>query len=104
MKNGKSRLVLIAGGAGFLGSHLCDALLSEGAHVIVLDNFQTGRRRNLHHLEREPRLGGSDGVVGGGVPSGLRSGRIKIDEIFNLACAASPRHYQANPEHTMLTS
>jgi UDP-glucuronate decarboxylase len=104
MKNGKSRLVLIAGGAGFLGSHLCDALLSEGAHVIVLDNFQTGRRRNLHHLEREPRLEVIDGDVVEGLPSRLRSGRIKIDEIFNLACAASPRHYQANPEHTMLTS
>ena len=49
MKNGKSKQVLVAGGAGFLGSHLCDVLLADGAHVICLDNFQTGRRQNLRH-------------------------------------------------------
>ena len=54
MKNGKSRHVLVAGGAGFVGSHLCDALLGDGAHVIALDNFQTGRKQNLRHLERDP--------------------------------------------------
>ena len=56
MRNGKSKLVLVSGGAGFLGSHLCDALLSEGAHVVAVDSFQTGRRQNLRHLEREPRF------------------------------------------------
>jgi UDP-glucuronate decarboxylase len=104
MKNGKSRLVLVAGGAGFLGSHLCDALLAEGAHVIALDNFQTGRRQNLRHLERDSRFDVIDADVIQPLPARLRSGRIKVDQVFNLACAASPPHYQANPEHTLLTS
>jgi UDP-glucuronate decarboxylase len=104
MKNGKSKLVLVAGGAGFLGSHLCDALLSEGAHVVVLDNFQTGRKQNLQHLEHEPRFDVIDSDVIKPLPARLRPKRMKFDEIFNLACAASPPHYQANPEHTMLTS
>jgi UDP-glucuronate decarboxylase len=104
MKNGKSRHVLVAGGAGFLGSHLCDALLSEGAHVIALDNFQTGRKQNLRHLEREPRFDLIDSDIIKPLPARLRSKRMKIDEVFNLACAASPPHYQADPEHTMLTS
>ncbi|MBA1154752.1 UDP-glucuronic acid decarboxylase family protein [Microvirga mediterraneensis] len=104
MKNSNSKHVLVAGGAGFLGSHLCDALLSEGAHVIALDNFQTGRKQNLRHLEREPRFDIVDGDIIKPLPARLRSKRLKIDEIFNLACAASPPHYQADPEHTMLTS
>ncbi len=104
MKNGKSRHVLVAGGAGFLGSHLCDALLSEGAHVTALDSFQTGRKQNLRHLEREPRFDLIDSDIIKPLPARLRSKRVKFDEIFNLACAASPPHYQANPEHTMLTS
>ncbi|HEX2135695.1 MAG TPA: UDP-glucuronic acid decarboxylase family protein [Microvirga sp.] len=104
MKNGKSKLVLVAGGAGFLGSHLCDALLSEGAHVVAIDNFQTGRKQNLRHLEREPRFDLVDADIIHPIPARLRSGRAKFEEIFNLACAASPPHYQANPEHTMLTS
>src|SRR3954465_2073024 len=104
MRNGKSRLVLVAGGAGFLGSHLCDALLAEGAHVVALDNFQTGRKQNLRHLEREPRFDVIDADVIQPLPARLRSGRLKVDQVFNLACAASPPHYQANPEHTMLTS
>jgi len=104
MKNGKSRLVLVAGGAGFLGSHLCDALLADGAHVVCLDNFQTGRKQNLRHLEREPRFDLIDADIIHPLPTRLRSGRLAIDAIFNLACAASPPHYQADPEHTMLTS
>ena len=104
MKNGKSKLVLVAGGAGFLGSHLCDALLSDGAHVIAIDNFQTGRKQNLRHLERDPRFDVIEADVIQPLPPRLRSGRIKLDQVFNLACAASPPHYQANPEHTMLTS
>jgi UDP-glucuronate decarboxylase len=100
MKNGKNKLVLVAGGAGFLGSHLCDALLAEGAHVLALDNFQTGRKQNLRHLEREPRFDVIDADIINPLPSKLRSGRTKIDQVFNLACAASPPHYQANPEHT----
>jgi UDP-glucuronate decarboxylase len=104
MKNGKSKHVLVAGGAGFLGSHLCDALLSEGAHVVALDNFQTGRKQNLRHLEREPRFDLIDSDIIKPLPARLRSKRVKFDEVYNLACAASPPHYQADPEHTMLTS
>jgi UDP-glucuronate decarboxylase len=104
MRNGISKLVLVAGGAGFLGSHLCDALLREGAHVIALDNFQTGRKRNLCHLEREPHFDLVHGDVIDPLPARLRSRGTKFGQIFNLACAASPQHYQAHPEHTMLTS
>ena len=104
MKNGKSKLVLVAGGAGFLGSHLCDALLSEGAYVVALDNFQTGRKSNLQHLEREPRFDLVEGDIIKSLPARLLSKKMKFDEVFNLACAASPPHYQADPEHTLLTS
>ena len=104
MKNGKSKQVLVAGGAGFLGSHLCDVLLADGAHVICLDNFQTGRRQNLRHLEREPRFDLIDADIINPLPRALRAPRGRLDAIYNLACAASPPHYQANPEHTLLTS
>jgi UDP-glucuronate decarboxylase len=104
MKNGKSKLVLVAGGAGFLGSHLCDALLSEGAHVVALDSLLTGRKQNLRHLEREPRFDLVEADVIHPLPERLGSKKLKFDQIFNLACAASPPHYQASPEHTMLTS
>jgi UDP-glucuronate decarboxylase len=104
MRNGKSRLVLVAGGAGFLGSHLCDALLSDGAHVIALDNFRTGRRQNLRHLEREPRFDLIDSDIIQPLPARLLSGQVRVDQIYNLACPASPPDYQADPEHTMLTS
>src|ERR671910_2985492 len=104
MKNGENKHVLVAGGAGFLGSHLCDALLSEGAHVVAIDNFQTGRKQNLRHLEREPRFDLIDSDIIKPLPARLRSKRVKFDEVYNLACAASPPHYQADPEHTMLTS
>jgi UDP-glucuronate decarboxylase len=104
MKNGKSRHVLVAGGAGFLGSHLCDALLAEGAHVICLDNFRTGRKQNLRHLERDARFDLVEADIIHPLPPALQSSRIKLDRIFNLACAASPPHYQADPEHTLLTS
>lgn len=104
MKNGRGRHVLVAGGAGFLGSHLCDALLAEGAHVVCIDNLLTGRRQNLRHLERESRFDFIDGDIINSLPTRLRQKRARFDAIFNLACAASPPHYQANPEHTMLTS
>jgi UDP-glucuronate decarboxylase len=103
MRNGNSKISLVAGGAGFLGSHLCDALLRDGSHVIALDNFQTGCKQNLHHLEHEPRFDLIDSDVIQPLPEPLRSS-VKIDRIFNLACAASPVHYQAHPEHTLLTS
>ena len=96
--------VLVAGGAGFIGSHLCDALLAEGAEVICLDNLQTGRRANLRHLEREPRFDLIEADIVAPLPARLKSPRFKAATIFNLACAASPPAYQANPEHTLLTS
>lgn len=99
MRNGKSRLVLVAGGAGFIGSHLCDALLADGARVICLDSFRTGRRSNLDHLKNDARLEIIEADVVDPLPKLPR-----VQSILNLACPASPPHYQADPEHTMLTS
>ena len=104
MKNGRGRVVLVAGGAGFIGSHLCDALIAEGDRVLCIDNFQTGRLRNLRHLEREPRFELIEADVIDPLRSSLSSPRLSLDAVFNLACAASPPHYQADPEHTMLTN
>lgn len=103
MRNGKRKTVVIAGGAGFLGSHLCDALASDGAQVILLDNFQTGRRCNLRHLERDPRVDVIEADIADPLPSRLTGPNTRLDAVYNLACAASPPHYQADPEHTMLT-
>src|SRR3954468_11515107 len=104
MKNGRGRVVLVAGGAGFIGSHLCDALIAEGDRVLCIDNFQTGRLRNLRHLEREPRFELIEADVIDPLRSSLSSPRLSLDAVFNLACAASPPHYQAETEHTMLTN
>jgi len=103
MRNGKRRLVVVAGGAGFLGSHLCDALLAEGAQVLCVDSLVTGRRANLRHLERDPRFDLVEADIVNPLPAHLMAGRREIDAVFNLACAASPAHYQADPEHTLLT-
>jgi UDP-glucuronate decarboxylase len=102
MKNGKMKHVLVAGGAGFLGSHLCEALLAEGAQVLCVDSFVTADRAGLPHLEREPRFTLLEADVVEKLPA--RKLPRQIDQVFNLACAASPLHYQADPEHTMLTS
>jgi UDP-glucuronate decarboxylase len=99
-----ARVVLVAGGAGFIGSHLCDALIAEGERVICLDSFLTGRRQNLRHLQREPRFDLIEADVVDPLKPSLVSPRQAIDAVFNLACAASPPHYQADPEHTMLTN
>jgi UDP-glucuronate decarboxylase len=104
MKNGSGRAVLVAGGAGFVGSHLCDALVSSGAHVLCLDNFQTGRQQNLRHLRRDPNFELIDADIIEPLAPRLVSSRLRLDAVFNLACAASPPHYQADPEHTMLTN
>jgi UDP-glucuronate decarboxylase len=91
--------VLVAGGAGFIGSHLIDALLADGASVTCLDNLLTGRQSNLDHLRDEPRFDFFEADLVDPLPRLPR-----FDRIFNLACAASPPHYQANPVHTMMTS
>ncbi|WP_328799087.1 UDP-glucuronic acid decarboxylase family protein [Roseomonas harenae] len=103
MRNGKTKLVMVVGGAGFLGSHLCDYLLGEGNRVICVDNFQTGRQDNLRHLKRDPRFDLVQADIAEALPASLAPERLHLSAIYNLACAASPRHYQADPEHTMLT-
>src|SRR3954452_12076751 len=98
----RNELVLVAGGAGFIGSHIIDVLLGEGAHVVCLDSYLTGRPQNLRHLEREPRFDFIEADIVDPLPAAVVRGRFT--RIFNLACAASPPHYQADPEHTMLTN
>ncbi|HEX8380882.1 MAG TPA: UDP-glucuronic acid decarboxylase family protein [Allosphingosinicella sp.] len=103
MKNSKNgKVALVTGGAGFIGSHLIDALLAEDARVICLDSYLTGRPENLRHLEREPRFEFVEADVIDALPA--RLARARPTHIYNLACAASPPHYQADPEHTMLTN
>jgi UDP-glucuronate decarboxylase len=96
------KTALVAGGAGFLGSNLVDALLAKGATVICVDSFLTGRRGNLRHLERESRFDLVEADVIDALPAMVA--RTPFTHVYNLACAASPRHYQADPEHTMLTN
>lgn len=102
MKNGHQLNVLVAGGAGFLGSHLCERLLEGGARVVCLDNFQTGRRDNLRSLLRKDSFELVEHDIVEPLPAKLVKRRF--DRIYNLACAASPPLYQADPEHTLLTS
>ncbi|MDQ3246638.1 MAG: SDR family oxidoreductase [Pseudomonadota bacterium] len=104
MKRESEKIVLVTGGAGFIGSHLCDRLLAEGARVTCLDSLLTGRMENLRHLERESRFEFIEADVIDAVPQSLRGGRAAFTNIYHLACAASPPHYQADPEHTMLTN
>lgn len=79
--------VLVTGGAGFLGSHLCDRLLAESHEVLCLDNLFTGTKRNIEHLAAHPRFE----FMRHDVCSPLN---VEADELFNLACPASPVHYQ----------
>ena len=97
-------VALIAGGAGFIGSHLTDALLARGWRVLCLDNFLTGRTENLRHLEGEPRFEVLEADVTDPLPARFVRSGPRLSYVFNLACAASPPHYQANPEHTLMTS
>lgn len=90
--------ILVAGGAGFLGSHLCERLISEGHRVYCVDNLQTGLAENLRDLKQEPRFTFIEHDIRDTLPQTLR-----IDRIYNLACPASPLHYQADPVRTMLT-
>jgi UDP-glucuronate decarboxylase len=91
--------VLVAGGAGFLGSHLCDRLIDAGRRVICLDSFLTGSRDNVAHLLGHERFRLVEHDVCEPLPRDLR-----VSAVFNLACAASPPRYQADPVHTMMTS
>ncbi|QMW23915.1 UDP-glucuronic acid decarboxylase family protein [Sandaracinobacteroides saxicola] len=92
-----AKRVLITGGAGFLGSHLCDRLLADGADVLCVDNFFTGRKRNIEHLLDHPRFE----LMRHDVTLPLF---VEVDEIYNLACPASPVQYQVNPVQTIKTS
>jgi hypothetical protein len=91
--------VLVAGGAGFIGSHPIDALIGDGARVTCVDSLLTGRQANLAHLTREPRFDFAEADVTEPLPPLPR-----VDRVFHLACAASPPHYQADPVHTMMPS
>jgi UDP-glucuronate decarboxylase len=89
--------ILVTGGAGFLGSHLCERLIESGHEVLCLDNFHTGSKANLAHLLGNPRFE----VLRHDVTAPLH---VEVDEIYNLACPASPVHYQHNPVKTTKTS
>jgi UDP-glucuronate decarboxylase len=102
MARRKEKSVLVAGGGGFLGSHLCEALIADGVRVVALDNFQTGRRENLRGLRRDSRFDLIEADVVDALPR--RLARQRFDEVYNLACAASPPQYQIDPEHTLLTN
>ena len=102
MNKGNNQVALVAGGAGFVGSHLIDALLAEGARVVCVDSYLTGRARNLRHLERDSRFDVVQADIVDDLPEQVMRGTFT--HIYNLACAASPPLYQADPEHTMLTN
>ena len=89
--------ILVTGGAGFLGSHLCDRLISDGHEVICLDNLFTGRKENVVHLLSNPRFEFLRHDV-------VDPFKVEVDQIYNLACPASPPHYQYNPIKTVKTS
>ncbi|RWB79241.1 MAG: SDR family oxidoreductase [Mesorhizobium sp.] len=94
----QTRTALVAGGAGFLGSHLCEALLRDGYRVICVDNFLTGRMENISSLVGQARFR----LIEQDVCIPLELGEA-VDRVFNLACAASPPRYQADPIHTTRT-
>ena len=89
--------ILVTGGAGFLGSHLCDRLISDGHEVFCLDNLFTGRKENVVHLLSNPRFEFLRHDV-------VDPFKVEVDQIYNLACPASPPHYQYNPIKTVKTS
>lgn len=91
-----TKKILVTGGAGFLGRHLCDQLLAQGHHVICLDNFHTGRRSNIESFMKEPLFTLLDHDVCDPLS-------LDVDEIYNLACPASPIHYQTDPVKTVKT-
>jgi len=92
-----AKRILITGGAGFIGSHLCERLLNEGNEVIALDNFHTGRKQNLTHLLSNPRFE----MIRHDITDPIK---LEVDQIYNFACPASPVHYQSNPIKTIKTN
>jgi UDP-glucuronate decarboxylase len=96
-ENKALKRILVTGGAGFIGSHLCEKLLKEGNEVICLDNFFTGRKENIAHLTDNP----SFEVLRHDV---IEPCLVEVDQIYNLACPASPVHYQYNPVKTIKTN
>ncbi|AJY41341.1 MULTISPECIES: UDP-glucuronic acid decarboxylase family protein [Burkholderia] len=97
MDNGRRKRILVTGGAGFLGSHLCERLLSDGHEVLCVDNFYTGTKDNVAHLLANPYFE----IMRHDVTFSLY---VEVDEIYNLACPASPIHYQFDPVQTTKTS
>ena len=89
--------ILVTGGAGFLGSHLCDRLIEQGHEVICLDNFFTGNKQNIRHLLSHDHFE----LIRHDVTDPIK---LEVDQIYNLACPASPVHYQHNPIKTIKTS
>jgi UDP-glucuronate decarboxylase len=96
-KGFSSARILVTGGAGFLGSHLCERLLREGHEVVCLDNYFTGQKKNIYHLLDDKRLE----VVRHDIVNPIF---LEVDQIYNLACPASPIHYQYNPVKTTKTN
>ncbi len=97
MKNFSNKRILVTGGAGFLGSHLCERLLKEGHEILCIDNFYTGRRSNIAQLLSNPLFE----VMRHDICFPIY---VEVDEIYNLACPASPIHYQFDPVQTTKTS
>lgn len=97
MKSATRKRILVTGGAGFLGSHLCERLLNEGNDVLCVDNFYTGTKDNILHLVENPHFE----MMRHDVTFPLY---VEVDEIYNLACPASPIHYQFDPVQTTKTS
>jgi UDP-glucuronate decarboxylase len=97
MKISNNKRVLVTGGAGFLGSHLCERLLKEGCDVLCVDNFYSGTKENVMHLLEHPHFE----LMRHDVTFPLY---VEVDEIYNLACPASPIHYQRDPVQTTKTS
>ncbi len=97
MRDTRSKRILVTGGAGFLGSHLCEFLLQQGHDVLCVDNFYTGTKANIAHLFSDPRFE----FLRHDVTFPLY---VEVDEIYNLACPASPIHYQCDPVQTTKTS
>ena len=92
--------ILVTGGAGFLGSHLCDLLIEQGHQVMALDNHYTSHPRNIEHLQNHPHFK----LIEQDITRPLDADALKdVEQIYNLACPASPTHYQKDPIYTIKT-